>query len=156
MAARPGRVGQERGEALHPSEHGHVIDLDPALAEQLLDIAIRQAEPQIPTHREDNDLRREAEPSEPRARDRGYQTRMTTDHPLRSPPIGTLHHATEPLWCSKYHGDWQYDVRNGAFHHEAGEALVFRVAPTKVLAFAKGDFAQTRFRFDAATENGLR
>ncbi len=51
------------------------------------------------------------------------------------------------LWSSKYHGDWQYELRNGAFHHEAGEALVFRVAPTKVLAFAKGDFAQTRFRF---------
>ena len=60
------------------------------------------------------------------------------------------------LWSSKYRGDWQYDVRDGAFHHEAGAALVFRVAPTKVLAFAKGDFAQTRFHFEAATENKLR
>jgi nitroimidazol reductase NimA-like FMN-containing flavoprotein (pyridoxamine 5'-phosphate oxidase superfamily) len=51
------------------------------------------------------------------------------------------------LWSAKYQGDWQFDVRDGAFHHEAGEALVFRVSPTKVLAFAKGGFAQTRFRF---------
>ena len=51
------------------------------------------------------------------------------------------------LWSSKYAGDWDYDVRDGAFHHEAGEALVFRVLPLKVLAFAKGAFAQTRFRF---------
>jgi PPOX class probable F420-dependent enzyme len=51
------------------------------------------------------------------------------------------------LWSAKYHGDWRFDVRDGAFHHEAGEALVFRVPPRKVLAFAKGGFAQTRFRF---------
>ena len=50
-------------------------------------------------------------------------------------------------WTSKYHGDWQYDVHDGAFHHEGGEALVFEVVIDKVLAFAKGDFAQTRFTF---------
>lgn len=49
-------------------------------------------------------------------------------------------------WKTKYKGDWQFDVRDGAFHHDAGEALVFEVSPTKILAFAKGDFAQTRFR----------
>ena len=51
------------------------------------------------------------------------------------------------LWETKYHGDWHFEVVNGAFRHEAGEALVFEVVPLKVLAFAKGDFAQTRFRF---------
>ena len=51
------------------------------------------------------------------------------------------------LWEAKYEGDWVYEVRDGAFHHEGGEALVFGVAPSKVLAFAKGGFAQTRFRF---------
>jgi len=50
-------------------------------------------------------------------------------------------------WESKYRGDWHFDVAHGAFHHEGGEALVFEVAPDKVLAFAKGEFAQTRFRF---------
>jgi PPOX class probable F420-dependent enzyme len=51
-------------------------------------------------------------------------------------------------WASKYHGDWQFDVVDGAFRQrEGGRALVFAVRPTKVLAFAKGDFAQTRYRF---------
>ena len=50
-------------------------------------------------------------------------------------------------WESKYHGDWHFDVADGAFQGEGGEALVFEVLPTKVLAFAKGSFAQTRYRF---------
>ena len=56
------------------------------------------------------------------------------------------------LWARKYVGDWIFDVRDGAFHHEGGgEALVFAVAPSEVLAFAKGSFAQTRHRFPATT-----
>jgi nitroimidazol reductase NimA-like FMN-containing flavoprotein (pyridoxamine 5'-phosphate oxidase superfamily) len=51
------------------------------------------------------------------------------------------------LWRSKYRGDWDFTVEDGAFHHDGGSALVFEVAPTKVLAFAKGNFAQTRYRF---------
>jgi hypothetical protein len=50
-------------------------------------------------------------------------------------------------WDSKYHGDWHFEVRNGAFHHNGGEALVFEVVPAKIISFAKGDFAQTRFTF---------
>jgi hypothetical protein len=50
-------------------------------------------------------------------------------------------------WESKYEGDWHFDVANAAFQSEGGEALVFEVAPTKILAFAKGDFAQTCYRF---------
>jgi nitroimidazol reductase NimA-like FMN-containing flavoprotein (pyridoxamine 5'-phosphate oxidase superfamily) len=50
-------------------------------------------------------------------------------------------------WESKYDGDWHFDVANGAFQGEGGEALVFEVIPTKILAFAKGEFAQTRYRF---------
>jgi hypothetical protein len=53
-------------------------------------------------------------------------------------------------WESKYHGDWHFDVANGAFQGEGGEALVYEVVPAKVLAFAKGGFAQTRFRFPPA------
>ena len=52
-------------------------------------------------------------------------------------------------WESKYQGDWHFDVANGAFRHEGGEALVFQVAPTKILAFTKGEFAQTRYRFSS-------
>jgi nitroimidazol reductase NimA-like FMN-containing flavoprotein (pyridoxamine 5'-phosphate oxidase superfamily) len=50
-------------------------------------------------------------------------------------------------WESKYHGDWHFEVANGAFQGDAGEALVFEVVATKILAFAKGEFAQTRYRF---------
>ena len=49
-------------------------------------------------------------------------------------------------WRSKYHGDWDYAVSDGMFHHDGGSAVVFEVAPTKVLAFSKSPFAQTRFR----------
>jgi general stress protein 26 len=52
------------------------------------------------------------------------------------------------LWRSKYSGDWDYEVGNGVFiHGEDAEAIVFEVAPAKVLSFAKGHFAQTRYRF---------
>jgi nitroimidazol reductase NimA-like FMN-containing flavoprotein (pyridoxamine 5'-phosphate oxidase superfamily) len=51
-------------------------------------------------------------------------------------------------WATKWDGSWRYEVRDGAFHHEGGGvALVFSVTPTKVLAFAKGTFGQTRHRF---------
>jgi hypothetical protein len=52
------------------------------------------------------------------------------------------------LWRRKYHGDWDFAVEDGMFRHgDGGSAVVFGVAPTKVLAFAKGAFAQTRYRF---------
>jgi general stress protein 26 len=62
------------------------------------------------------------------------------------------------LWASKL--DWQFDVVDGGFRErqapdatgdtdQRGVALVFAVAPTKVLAFGKGEpFSQTRYRFD--------
>jgi general stress protein 26 len=53
-------------------------------------------------------------------------------------------------WETKYEGDWHFEVVDGMFRHGSGEALVFEVVPTKVLAFNKGAFAQTRFRFSAA------
>lgn len=40
-------------------------------------------------------------------------------------------------WAAKWDGRWQWDGRDGALHHkEGGAALVFRVTPSKVLAFA--------------------
>lgn len=50
-------------------------------------------------------------------------------------------------WRDKYHGDWDFAVDDGTFRHDdGGAAIVFEVIPTKVLAFAKGRFAQTRYR----------
>lgn len=51
-------------------------------------------------------------------------------------------------WARKWDGQWQYEVRDGAFWHPGGgSAQVFEVRPAKVLTFAKGRFGQTRHRF---------
>lgn len=52
-------------------------------------------------------------------------------------------------WRAKWDGRWSFDVRDGRFYEEGGDvaALVFSVAPTKVLAFGKGTFTHTRHRF---------
>jgi len=52
-------------------------------------------------------------------------------------------------WTTKWTGQWQYQVGDGCFHHpESTErVLVFSVAPTKVLAFRKGNFSQTSHKF---------
>jgi nitroimidazol reductase NimA-like FMN-containing flavoprotein (pyridoxamine 5'-phosphate oxidase superfamily) len=51
-------------------------------------------------------------------------------------------------WTRKWDGQWQYEVRDGAFHHkDGGAAIVFSVRPTKILAFGKGTFSQTSHRF---------
>lgn len=50
-------------------------------------------------------------------------------------------------WKTKWDGRWQYEARDGSFHHRSGAALVFSVTPTKILAFAKGTFGQTRHLF---------
>ena len=51
-------------------------------------------------------------------------------------------------WTTKWDGRWQFQARNGTFHHPGGgEALVFSVMPTKILAFGKGKFSHTRHRF---------
>jgi general stress protein 26 len=54
------------------------------------------------------------------------------------------------LWKSKL--DWDFEVRDQAFHHaDGGTALVFAVAPAKVLSFGKGEpYSQTRYRFRTA------
>jgi nitroimidazol reductase NimA-like FMN-containing flavoprotein (pyridoxamine 5'-phosphate oxidase superfamily) len=50
-------------------------------------------------------------------------------------------------WRTKWDGRWQFEARDGAFRHEVGPALVYAVAPTKVLAFGKGTFSHTSHRF---------
>lgn len=51
------------------------------------------------------------------------------------------------IWKSRL--DWDFDVAGGVFRDTEGhQALVFGVAPTKVLAFGKGEpYSQTRYRF---------
>jgi general stress protein 26 len=56
------------------------------------------------------------------------------------------------LWRTKWAGDWQFEVGDGCFHHPggSGRALVFSVAPSKVMAFAQGTFSHTTHRFEQA------
>jgi hypothetical protein len=54
------------------------------------------------------------------------------------------------VWATKWDGRWQYEVGEGVFLHSypaRGEALVFAVAPKKILVFGKGTFSQTRHQF---------
>jgi general stress protein 26 len=60
-------------------------------------------------------------------------------------------------WAAKWDGQWQYEVHDGNLRRrfqaaggaagQAGDAMVFSVAPAKILAFGKGTFSQTRHRF---------
>jgi nitroimidazol reductase NimA-like FMN-containing flavoprotein (pyridoxamine 5'-phosphate oxidase superfamily) len=52
-------------------------------------------------------------------------------------------------WTRKWDGFWKYEVADDGFRHEDGGhvVLVFEVAPTRVLAFAKGAFSHTKHVF---------
>jgi hypothetical protein len=63
MSARPSSLGQQWREPLHPAIHGDVVDLDAPLGEQLLDVAVGEAEAQIPVHGNDNHIGWEPEAS---------------------------------------------------------------------------------------------
>ncbi len=58
MAAWPGGVDEERGEALHPPLDGHVIDIDAALGVKFFDVAVGQAVAEIPAHGQQDRLGR--------------------------------------------------------------------------------------------------
>jgi hypothetical protein len=64
VAAGSSSLGQQRREALHPPVHRHVVDLDTALDEQLLDVAVRQPEAQVPADSNDDYVGWEAEAGE--------------------------------------------------------------------------------------------
>jgi hypothetical protein len=66
VPAGPGGLSQQRREPQHPAVDGHVVDLDAALGQQLLDVAVGEAEAQIPADRYDNDIGWEAEAGEGR------------------------------------------------------------------------------------------
>jgi hypothetical protein len=64
MAARPGRVDEQRREPLDPSKQRHMVDLDTSLREQLLEIPVGKSVAQGSAHGDQNDLRRKPEPGE--------------------------------------------------------------------------------------------
>jgi hypothetical protein len=64
VPGRACRVGQQRCELLYPPVDRDVINLDATFGEQLLDVAVGQSEPQIPTDRKHDRLVWEPEPGE--------------------------------------------------------------------------------------------
>ena len=68
----------------------------------------------------------------------GDAVEVTDDHLLRR---------LADAWTAKWDGRWQFEVRDGTFHQGPGAALVFSVAPAKILAFGKGSFSHTRHTF---------
>jgi len=60
MSMRSGRVSVERSEVVHPVVDGRRIDMNAALGQEFRDVSVRQAEAQIPTHGEGNDVVGEA------------------------------------------------------------------------------------------------
>ena len=75
VPARSGQVDQHWREALQRTEQGDVIDVDAAFREGLFEIAIRQPEPQIPTHRQHDHLRPEPEPTNAESSNGGTRRR---------------------------------------------------------------------------------
>jgi hypothetical protein len=67
VPAGAGGFGELRSEPMDPPVDRDVVDLDPSLGEELFDVPIGKAEPQVPLDRQGNDLRRESVPSEGRA-----------------------------------------------------------------------------------------
>ncbi len=82
VPARACRLDDEWRESSHPPVDRDVINLDVAFSAEFRDVAIRQPEPQVPAHRQQDHLAREPEPSERRG------DRTTADHPgtLRATP----------------------------------------------------------------------
>jgi hypothetical protein len=52
VLAGPGSLRELRGEALDPPVHRDVVDLDAAFGEELFDISVGKAEPQVPPDRQ--------------------------------------------------------------------------------------------------------
>jgi nitroimidazol reductase NimA-like FMN-containing flavoprotein (pyridoxamine 5'-phosphate oxidase superfamily) len=73
----------------------------------------------------------------------GTAVRVTDERDLR---------ALADAWFAKYGDDWRYEVRGEEFVEVGGSgggtggALVYRVAPSKVILFG-GDHGQTTYRF---------
>ena len=85
VPARPSRLDDQRGEALHPSVDRDVIDFDAAFGQEFFDIAVGQAVAEIPAHCQQDHVGREPESSE-----RRRCSTATRNHP------GTLRPAPDP------------------------------------------------------------
>jgi nitroimidazol reductase NimA-like FMN-containing flavoprotein (pyridoxamine 5'-phosphate oxidase superfamily) len=58
-------------------------------------------------------------------------------------------------WKQKWDGSWEYEPVAEGFSHTGGESIahVFAVRPAKILAFGKGRFSHTRYRFPSSSDS---
>jgi hypothetical protein len=72
----------------------------------------------------------------------GVAVRITDEQELRR---------LADAYVAKYGEVWRFEVADGAFRHgeDADPAPLFRIEPSKVIAFAKDPHAQTTYRFAA-------
>jgi general stress protein 26 len=71
----------------------------------------------------------------------GDAVMVTDEHVLRD---------LADAWTRRWDGRWQFQVQEGGYKHPHAESLVlvFKVAPTRILAFAKGNpFSYTKHSF---------
>jgi pyridoxine/pyridoxamine 5'-phosphate oxidase len=66
----------------------------------------------------------------------GPVARVTGQEPLK---------VLADAWREKYDGEWDFDNNDEVFDPDGTRAHVFRVTPTKVIAFAKSPHGQTTF-----------
>lgn len=86
-----GRFDELGSESLDPPVDGDVINDDAALAEPLLDVAVGQAIPQVPAHRQRDHLTWETKARErrgSRAQGHLYQSARGRDRPTQRRPSG--------------------------------------------------------------------
>jgi hypothetical protein len=81
VPARPSRVDDQRGEALHPPINRHVINVDTAFREQFFDVTVRQAVAEVPADGQQDEVRRE-----PKSSERNRSSTATADHPCTLRP----------------------------------------------------------------------
>jgi hypothetical protein len=77
MPTQPAAFDQQRSEPLHPPVHAHVVYGDAPFRQQLLHVAVGQPVAEVPTYRQDDHIRWEAETGESRPRC-GLSGRATT------------------------------------------------------------------------------
>jgi hypothetical protein len=109
VAAWPGGIDQQRREPLDPAVDGGMVDLDPAVGEQLLDVAIGQPKAQVPANRQHDHVRWKAEAGEGRSCERSSAERrgLMATVCLPAAPSQQMHQrhlrswgpVGRPAWC---------------------------------------------------------
>jgi hypothetical protein len=87
VAGEPRGVGQQRREPLHPADDGDVVDLNTTLNQEFLNVAVGEADSQVPADRDDDHLCRDSEPDE---RSTSAATRTGTEQEMTTSSVQSI------------------------------------------------------------------